>query len=311
MLACVFDMKLDPRHLEQLAVIVEVGTLQQAATRMGTSQPALSRMISTLEKRIGMPLFERSTRPLTPTAIGLELSQQGRAIRTARLRAMEMVDFGAQGFFGVLKLGAPPFLCKSLMSEAIASFLAARPKIRIDLIPDYRAGLMERIYLNQLDVVVGPSKFVDQGNTDLVLDPLFKDNIVVVGRADHPVLAMSSPTATDLESVTWVGHSERSLLLSDMEDALRLMGVRTPRVAFQSESSQAILELLKNSDFLTVLPNYAIRPDGSDGLAVARIALPIQAQVISAITLAQRVETKLTTDFKTHLREEVAQSYAR
>ena len=151
-------MLLDPRHLEQLAVIVDVGTLQQAADKLGTSQPALSRMISNLEARIGMPLFERSTRPLKPTTIGIEIAQQGQAIRAARLRATEMVDLGARGYFGVLKLGAPPFLCKTLMTEAIASFLTARPNIRIDLTPDYHIGLMERIYLNQLDIIVGPSK---------------------------------------------------------------------------------------------------------------------------------------------------------
>lgn len=299
-------MFIDPRHLEQLAVIVDEGALQQAARRIGTSQPALSRMISTLEGRIGVPLFERSTRPMKPTAIGLELSRQGRAIRMARLRAAEMVDFGAKGFFGVLKLGAPPFLCKSLMSEAIASFLSARPNIRIDLIPDYHAGLMERIYLNQLDIIVGPSKFVDRGNADLTLDPLFSDAIVVVGRADHPVMRLAKPTASDLQDITWVGHSERSVLLSDMEDALGQLGVRSPKVAFQSESAGAVLELLRDTDFLTVLPQYALRADGSDGLAIANITLPTKPQLVSAITLAERSEAKLTTDFKQHLRSQVA-----
>lgn len=295
-------MLIDPRHLEQLAVIVEQGTLQKAAKKIGTSQPALSRMISTLEARIGMPLFERSTRPITPTAIGVELSEQGRAIRNARLRATEVVDFGARGFFGVLKLGAPPFLCKSLMSEAISSFLSARPNIRIDLIPDYHAGLLERAYQNQIDLIVGPSKFVDQGNNDFVVEPLFTDPIVVVGRVGHPLLKTAGPTVADLEETIWVGHSERSILRTDMEDALVMMGVRNPRVAFQSESAGAVLELLRASDFLTVLPKYALRPDGSDGLAIAKMSLPNKGQDISALTLAQRSETKLVSDFKKHLR---------
>ena len=303
-------MLIDPRHLEQLAVIIDEGTLQQAATKIGTSQPALSRMIATLEARIGTPLFERTTRPLTPTAIGLELSRQGRAIRTARLRAAEVVDFGSRGFFGVLKLGAPPFLCKSLMSEAIASFLSERPNIRIDLIPDYHAGLMERIYLNQLDIVVGPSKFADQGNTDIVLEPLFSDINVIVGREGHPVMKLKELAVADLQNITWVGHSDRSILLADMADSLRLLGVRAPRVAFQSESAGAVLELLKETDFLTVLPNYAVRPDGGDGLAIAAIELPNDPQVISAMTLAERTESKLTSDFKAHLCDQVAARYA-
>ncbi|RMH50146.1 MAG: LysR family transcriptional regulator [Alphaproteobacteria bacterium] len=299
-------MYIDPRHLEQLAVIVDSGTLQRAAARLGTSQPALSRMIATLEARIGAPLFERTSRPMRPTAIGVELSGQGRAIRTARLRASEAADLNARGFFGVLKIGAPPFLCRNLMSEAIASFLRARPNIRIDLIPDYHAGLMERIRANQLDIIVGPSKFVDQGDTDLRLDPLFSDAIVVVGRAGHPVMRLARPRPADLEGVTWVGHSQRSALLSDMETALRLWGLRRPRIAFQSESAEAVLELLRETDFLTVLPSYALRPGGGDGLAVADIALPARPHAISAITLAERSASRLVADFRDHLRRRLA-----
>ena len=53
-------MKLDPRHLVQLAAILDSGTLRVAAGRLGTTHPALSRTIAMMEERIGTPLFERS-----------------------------------------------------------------------------------------------------------------------------------------------------------------------------------------------------------------------------------------------------------
>lgn len=302
-------MLIDPRHLEHLAIIIDVGTLQLAAVKIGTSQPALSRMISTLEKRIEAPLFERSTRPLRPTAMGLELAQQGRSIRTARLRAAEVVDLGARGYLGILKLGAPPFLCKNLMSEAIASFLSARPNVRIDLIPDYQVGLMERVYLNQVDIVVGPSKFVAVGDPDLTLDPLFKDRNSIVGRKDHPLIKAPSLSATDFSNVTWVGHSERSTLRADMETSLRQIGVIDPTIACHSGSAEAVLELLRRTDFLTVLPHYAMKSDASDGLAVADFKIPSQELEINAISLASRVETTLATEFKQHLKAHVPKQF--
>lgn len=302
-------MIIDPRHLEQLAVIVEVGTLQQAASKLGTSQPALSRMIGNLEARIGTSLFERTTRPLKPTAIGLELAQQGQAIRTARLRAAEMVDLGARGYFGVLKVGAPPFLCKNLMSGVVATFLAARPNIRIDLYPDYHAGLMDRLYLNQLDVVVGPAKFVELGNTDLTVEHLFQDANVIVGRNGHPLAKEPIVDPESLRSMIWVGHSDRSLLRADMKEALQLLGVTEPKVAFQSGSAEAVLELLRETDFLTILPRYAVKTNGSDGLTIFNLELPIQAQDVSAISLKDRSETTLTKDFKAHLQLQAANLY--
>lgn len=296
-------MLLDPRHLDQLSVIIDVGTLQEAAKQIGTSQPALSRMIGILESRIGMPLFERTTRPLKPTPLGEELANQGRAIRTARLRALEVADFGARGFFGVLKIGAPPFLCERLVSEAIASFVVARPEVRVDVIPDYYAGLQEKMFQNQLDIIIVPTKFADQARSDLVFEPLFSDVNAFVGRSGHPLLAKAKIDVTDLERMTWIGHSERSVLRSDMETSLKLLGVKNIRFAFQSESAGAVIQLLRNTDFLTMLPRYAIKMRAKDGLEILPIDLPNPEQLVSMVTLAEREETKLVSDFKAHIRE--------
>lgn len=290
-------------------MIVESGTLQGAADKLGTSQPALSRMIRTLEGRVGDALFERNRRPLRPTPLGRELARQGQTIRVARERSVELVDQGRKGFFGVLKIGAPPFLCERLVCEAISGFLARRAVIRVDLVPDYFPGLHERLFQNQIDIIVGPAKSADPGYSDLVLEPLFEDANVVVGRADHPLL-QGRITDRDLSEVAWVGHSSRSMLRHDMETALRLLGVRSLRFVFQSESAGAVLELVRRSDYLTILPRYAVRADGTDGLAILPVSLPTADQTIAMMSLADREESKLTGEFKAHLRRYVAERFA-
>lgn len=295
-------MLIDPRHLEQIAVIVDTGTLREAAEQLGTSQPALSRTVHALETRLETTLFERASRPLRPTVLCLALAEQGRAIRTARIRAAEMVGVGARGFFGTLKIGAPPFLCGRLMSTAIAEFLSERENVRIDLSPNYKAQLLDRLNHNKVDMIVGPSKFVEAGNSDFRVEPLFEDTNVVVGRAGHPLLQEDEFAAIGLENTTWIGHHEHSALRTDMENALKQFGVMRPRIAFQSESAGTVLDILRASDFLTILPRHAIRKDGTDGLATARLRLSDHVQIVSIITLAQTAETKLTLDFKEHLR---------
>lgn len=297
-------MLIDPRHLEQISIIVDAGTLQIAADRIGTSQPALSRMIRTLESRVGSPLFERSRRPLRATPLGLELANQGRAILVARKRAVELVDDGRKGSFGVLKIGAPPFLCERLVSEVIADFLSSRPSIRIDLVPDYFPGLHQRLFQNQIDIIVGPAKSADPTHSDITLEPLFEDSNVIVGRAGHPLL-VKDISIRDLNSVTWIGHSDRSMLRHDMETALRLLGVRNLRFVFQSESAGAVIELVRRSDCLTVLPSFVVRAGRGNGLVTLPISLPTADQTIAMVSLADRYEAKLIGDFKAHLRRHV------
>ncbi len=299
-------MQLDPHHLEQLSVILEEGTLQRAADTLGTSQPALSRMLRAIEARIGAALFERSTRPLTPTELGLELAQQGRTIRTARLRAAELVELSARGVAGILKVGAPPFMCRNLMSEAIASFLASRPKVRINLIPDYRDGLLERLDRNQIDILIGPSRFAAYSEAELDFDQMHFDAMVIVGRDNNPLMSLHNPTPSDFEDQTWVGLPDRSMLRQDMEEALNLLRIKRHRIGLQSDSPDAVLQVLRETDFLTMLPRYAVRGDGGDGLAVAPLELPNRQHDISAITLTGRPVSKLTSDFRDHLKAQFA-----
>ena len=81
-------MQLDPRHLVQFATIIEEKSFSTAAKRLGTTQPALSNMVKTLEVRIGLKLLSQRRRPVIPTQIGNELAIKGLGIRSL----MEEVD---------------------------------------------------------------------------------------------------------------------------------------------------------------------------------------------------------------------------
>jgi DNA-binding transcriptional LysR family regulator len=299
-------MFIDPRHLEQLAVIADAETLQEAADIIGTSQPALSRMIKNLEVRIGMPLFERDSKPHKPTRIALELADQGRAVKSAQMRAKECIQFISKGNSGVLKLGVPPFLCRRLVSEAVAKFVSERSVAHIELVPDYFSGLHERLVHNVIDVIIAPSKHVENRTAQLLLEPLFEDRNVVVGRAGHPLFQKSRISGRELSDITWIGHSDSSVLRFDMETALKLLGVNHMHLAFQSGSADAIIEVLRKTDFLTILPRYAIRADGRDGLQIGPVDLPNALQTVCMITLSGRGESELTKDFKAHMRTYVS-----
>ena len=94
-----------------------------------------------------------------------------------------------------------------------------------------------------------------------------------------------------------------------METALRLLGVRDLRFAFQSESAGAVLELVRRNDYLTVLPRYAVRSETEDSLAILPVSLPTADQTISIMSRINHEETKLIADFKSHLRAHVSTYY--
>lgn len=300
-------MNIDPRHLEQLAAIVDSGTFNEAAKRLRTSQSALSRMVANLENRIGTQLFERSNRPLIPTEAGKTLAQHGRTITTTRQRALEDARNVQDGMSGELKIGAPPFLCERLVGDAFSGFLQQRPHIEVKLVSEYFPQLERKVVLNQLDVVICPLRLLTVSKEDLAVEPLFDDEHIIVGRADHRLIKKGDISVQDLEDSTWISHSENSMLHADMASALSSFGVQNLKFAFQSESAGAILEMLRNTDFLTVLPRYVLRQnENTRSLAQLPVNLRSSSMSVGMVTPTNRLESPLLAAFASHLRDYVA-----
>lgn len=75
--------RLDFTDLEYVVAVADELNFTQAAARLGITQPPLSRAISRLERRLGVQLFQRTSRSVTATAAGSALAADGRAILAA------------------------------------------------------------------------------------------------------------------------------------------------------------------------------------------------------------------------------------
>ncbi|NUR60466.1 MAG: LysR family transcriptional regulator [Catenulispora sp.] len=73
------------RHLRSFVTVAEEGTMTEAARVLRISQPSLSQQISTLERRVGAPLFHRR-----PT--GMELTEGGRILYASASRALAEIE---------------------------------------------------------------------------------------------------------------------------------------------------------------------------------------------------------------------------
>src|SRR3984957_3671119 len=119
-----------------LAVASEC-SFTRAAAKLGMSQPALSRTISTLEARLGLRLLTRSTRSVAPTEAG------GRLIPTlgphfdgveggwAAVTAMRGKPAGS------LRITSVEHASDTILAPAVARLLTHYPDIRVEIINDY------------------------------------------------------------------------------------------------------------------------------------------------------------------------------
>lgn len=250
-------MKIDERHLAQLAAVVEAGGVTEGANLLGLSQPAVSRTLSTLEKRLGEPLFMPGRRPLVPTIIGRQLAAHGKTILEAGKKASETIVGFQAGSEGTVRIAGVPFFMDAFISRMIGQFQIQQPHIRVDQsygnLPEIQAGLRS----GQLDLAICPLGVVEPGS-ELDFIELLPGRNVVAARARHPLLRKKSVTYADLLHYPWIAPLPGSPLRADLHSILLSIGMNEVNVRYTGGSLMCVLNYLEETDALTVLPQSVL-----------------------------------------------------
>ena len=148
--------------METFVCVVETGSFSAAARRLNIGQPAVSKTIAHLEKRLAVSLLLRSTRGLTPTEAGLAFFERAK-------RALEEADEAdnaargiASGLSGNLRISAAVTFGRLHIVPQLGPFLDQHPQLNIDLMLDDRnINLVEE----GIDVALRMGALTDSGLT--------------------------------------------------------------------------------------------------------------------------------------------------
>jgi DNA-binding transcriptional LysR family regulator len=121
-------------RLDELTIflaIFEAGSLISASRRLRRSPPAVTRALGALEDRIGLRLFERTTRRLAPTEAGRLLAERARIL----LIEYETALIGASQapVRGLLRITAPVQFGRRYVAPVVSAFLNDYSDVRIEL----------------------------------------------------------------------------------------------------------------------------------------------------------------------------------
>ena len=112
---------------DELRTFFEVardGSLSGAARRLGLTQPTVGRRIDALEKGLGVTLFTRSPRGLTPTAAALALAPHGQAMEAAAAALARRAASEASADRGVVRVTASEIIGAEALPLIFAGFRA-------------------------------------------------------------------------------------------------------------------------------------------------------------------------------------------
>jgi DNA-binding transcriptional LysR family regulator len=170
-------MSFDERILNGMSVlraIVDTGSFAAAAQVLDLSQPGVSRAIARLEKRLGIRLFDRTTRVVTLTEEGRRFHGRVMPLLAGLEDAAATAKAGATLVRGRLRVNVDPLFSGLILGPRLGVFLDAHPELELELITRDELGDM---IAEGFDVAI---RFGDPPTSSLVARKLLETRILTV-----------------------------------------------------------------------------------------------------------------------------------
>ncbi|MFM0161192.1 MULTISPECIES: LysR family transcriptional regulator [Paraburkholderia] len=287
---------METRDLEYVLAINTYGGIGRAATAMGVTQPALTKAVKRIEAQLGLRLFERSARGMSPTSAGALFIDRARLIHRDYedvLKEMRAIQSGTQG---VLSLGCSPSVPDAMVLDACRQLVMDRPAAQLRLRRMLAPALLDLLAEGSLDLVMAPVP--KQRAADFVVRELFNDRLTVIADQAHPLLRKRKPKLADLVGHDWLLPGSHVAVRQQVEAAFRNQGLPQPILRIETDfSSPSFVQLVRGTQLLSVAsaaPKWAamgirpIRLDAQELDLQRRIAIMSRAGAYLS-PLAQRM----------------------
>lgn len=247
---------------------MESGTTSKAAVRLGLSQSAISRSISSLEARTGRILFERDGGRLTPT---LEAAQLNRRLDPL-FEALERIDGPPAQTQETLRIIAPPTYAHRYLVGHIARFLEANPQFFVSLEVASSDGVIRGIQDARFDLGLTGVEISREG---IKLTP-FRQSMAVCAMANsHPLAGSKTISPKDLHEQAFIALTHRHARRAQLDQVL-INSRSKPRIVAEASTSFAAVDLAMEGLGVTVVNPFPVLQYRSAELVFRAFTSPIE-----------------------------------
>ncbi|QCI66596.1 LysR substrate-binding domain-containing protein [Phreatobacter stygius] len=297
------EARLKLHQLEFVVAVDERRSIAAAAEATNLSQPAATRMLKEVEAILGVVLFDRTRRGVTPTLYGEALLRRARLI-LAELRHMhEELLALAGGVEGRVAVGTLLAASATLLPRSIKILRERFPKVSVQIIEGTFDVLVPMLRAGELDILLGrlPRLAGDEG---VATELLYHEPTCVVARPGHPLARRQQVSAAEIRAADWILPPRSTLLRADIDAAFRACGLAPPQPMLESVTVLANQRLIAATDLLAFLPRDIAEYYRGHGLiAIVPAELGLQPAEVGLSLRAGRLPSPATRVFADIVRE--------
>jgi LysR family transcriptional regulator, hydrogen peroxide-inducible genes activator len=260
------------RQLEHLVLLAEHSHFGRAAAACHVTQSTLSASIKELENILQASLVDRTKRRVVLTPLGSQIVERARRILREGEDLVEAARAESEPLSGTLRMGVVPTIGPFLLPNILPRLRSAYPALRLYLVEDLTARLVEDLHAGTLDIVLLALPY-ECGNVEV--RTLFQDPFKVALPQGHP---LSGGKTVDLDQLRHTG-----LLLLREGHCLREQALAACRLAdrkqiepVEATSLHTLVQMVDNGLGATLLPQLAI--DGGILSGTTLAVLPAEGE---------------------------------
>lgn len=218
------SLPLDMQALLAFLIVAYERSMSKAAERLGVTQSAISQAVRLLEDDIGLPLLNRSVRPLTLTPAGVALFDRGKVLVEEAINLRGAVIEASGGIKPSLRIGMVDSFAATCGTAVVQKLLldTAQLAVRSGLSPALGEALIHR----EVDMTIStrPSEL-----DNVVNHPLMSEKFLLIVPPDSkPVCRSVADIALLARTLPIVRFSQRGYTAEQIEVALRRLKMNLP-----------------------------------------------------------------------------------
>ena len=267
-----------------------------AARELGISQPAVSKHIADIERRLGVRLVERRPRAGELTPAGVFLADYVLRAEALLAQAARSVTEFRQPPTGSLTIAASGVPATYLLPEVAVAFQRTYPGVRVRIVPAPSAQTMDALRAHRAEFgVVGGFAAAPE----IEAEPLVEEDIVVVG---SPRYAGRRLSRRDAEAATWIMQPQGSAFQAAVEAAWADLGI-TPARRLELPTMEGVKLAVARGDGVAGFSWFAVEAELRRGsLALLRLRGWNVRRTISIVRPRDGVLTPSAREFVAMLR---------
>ena len=154
---------MDISHLRYVVTLAELRSFSRAAEALYVSQSSLSQQIAKLEKEIGYPLFQRTTKYVHVSPEGFRFVEQAKKVLAEYNSLHDQIETTRTSMSHTINLGMQ-VIYRPAASKAVVRFMQTHPEIAVNLVSAWELDLVDMLRNGHVDLALFA---VDRENDDL------------------------------------------------------------------------------------------------------------------------------------------------